>query len=267
MSVLRATWRLVRTLAHAALGALVVHAAFGRLRAAHRHACIGRWSRGLLRALGVRLAAAGEVAPGARLVVANHVSWLDVMALHALAPHARFVAMAELRSWPAVAPLADAAGTIYLQRRRPRDLWRVVREATAALRAGETVVVFPEGVVSDGTAPPGRFHANLLQAAIDAAVPVQAVALRYADARHAASRAVDFTGGVSLGQSLWRTAGARDLVLHLRVLPPVLAEPGEHRRALAARLHAAVTQAYVTPAAPAVAAECPNGPRLAPAVR
>ncbi|MBI5721960.1 MAG: 1-acyl-sn-glycerol-3-phosphate acyltransferase [Burkholderiales bacterium] len=242
---LRAAWRLARALLHALHGLLTVRVAFAWLTRPARERCIGRWSRRMFEALGVRVEQRGALHESAPLIVANHVSWLDVMALHAACPQARFVAMAELRQWGSVARLADGARTIYLQRRRLRDLHRVVREAAAALRAGDRVAVFPEGVVSEGHGllP---FHGNLLQSAIDAGVAVQAVALRYSDAAHAVSDAVDFTGGITLAQSLWRIACAEGLVLQVRVLPP-RATAGERRRELAARLRADIAAALALP--------------------
>jgi 1-acyl-sn-glycerol-3-phosphate acyltransferase len=238
---MRAAWRLARALLHLAQGLLTVRFVLPWLRPSARHALIGRWARQMFGALGVRIEPSAPVPRGARLIVANHVSWLDIMALHASCPQARFVAMAEVRQWPGVAGLVEGAGTIYLQRRRKRDLLRVVREMAEALRAGEPVAVFPEGVVSDGRGVP-RFHANLLQAAIDAGVAVQPVALRYADVAGPVSDAVLFTGGITLAQSLWRIARAEGLVVHVRTLPPRPAA-GERRRVLAARLHADVAAA------------------------
>lgn len=235
----RAVWRVARTVLHVVGGLLTVQLLFPWLGSRARHQLIGRWSRRMFRVLGVQVEQHGRLHDDARLLVANHVSWLDIMALHAICGQARFVAMAELQHWTGVARLVEAAGTIYLRREQRRDLPRVLRTMTEALRAGAHVAVFPEGVVSDGRGRP-RFHGNLLQAAIDAGVAVQPVALRYADAAGPVSDAVLFTGGFTLAQSMWRIASAEGLVLHLRVLP-ARSSIGERRHALAARLQADVS--------------------------
>jgi 1-acyl-sn-glycerol-3-phosphate acyltransferase len=243
---LRAAWRLARVACHVACGLATVLVLFPWLGRRAREACIGRWSRGIFRALGIEWRSHGQPHAGARLIVANHVSWLDIMAIHASCPEARFVAMAEVQQWPLVPLLVRSARTIFLQRRRLRDLRRAVHDAATALRAGDTVAVFPEGVVSDGQGT-ARFHGNLLQAAIDAAVPVQAVALCYIDACSAdAGRASDaplFTGNITLAQSLWRLACADALVLHVHALPTRAAPHTQHRRAIAGGLQAEVGQA------------------------
>jgi len=230
----RAAWRLARAVVHGLHGVGVVLLRFPALDAAGRQARIAWWSSKMLRALGLRLVVQGAFRPGAKLVVANHVSWLDIMAVHAVCPEARFVSKADVQHWPLVNRLVDSAGTLYLEREKRRDALRVVHRMAEALAAGDTVAVFPEGTTSDGRGllP---FHANLLQAAIATATPVQPVALRYADARHAVSPAAEFVGDTTLAQSLWRLACADGLVVHLHVLT---AEGSAHadRRALAARL-------------------------------
>jgi 1-acyl-sn-glycerol-3-phosphate acyltransferase len=261
----RAAWRLVRALVHAASGLAVVTLVFPWLGRRAREAAIGRWARGMFAALGIGIEQRGGFGAGAKLVVANHVSWLDVMAVHASCPEARFVAMAEVLRWPGVPRLVRSAGTLFLERRRLRDLLRVVHDVTAALRAGDTVAVFPEGVVSDGEQLL-EFHGNLLQSAIDAAVPLQAVALRYLDAHgraaQSASRATLFTGDITLGQSLWRLACAEDLRLHVRVLPQ-RAPRGEHRRVLAAQLGSEIAAALGCVAPAPIQAPAGPAPRTA----
>ena len=235
---LRAVWRLLRAVVHGLHGVLIVLLRFPWLDRAGRRARIAWWSAGMLRALGMRLVVQGRFRPGAKLVVANHISWLDIMAVHAVCPEARFVSKADVQRWPLINRLVASAETLYIEREKRRDAMRVVHRMAEALAAGDTVAVFPEGTTSTGhgVLP---FHANLLQAAIATATPVQPVVLRYADARHAVSPAADYTAEVSLARSLWMLAGGDGLVVHLDVLT---AEGTAHadRRALAARLHGLV---------------------------
>lgn len=222
-------------------GVLVVAAVFPRLDAPRRHARIGLWARAVLAALGVDLRLQGHVGPGAQLLVANHVSWLDVVVLLALVPQARFVSKAEVRRWPLVGRLAAGAGTFFLQRERPRQAAAAVEAITATLAAGGNVAFFPEGTTSDGhdVLP---FRASLLQAAHAAGVPVQPLALRYADARHRVSPSVPYVDDDSFVGSLWRAARADSLVAQVRALEAH--DPcGRHRRTLAVELRAAIRAA------------------------
>ena len=236
----RGAWHLARAVGHGLHGLMVVLLRFPTLDAAGRHARIAWWSGKMLRALGARLVVQGGFRPGAKLVVANHVSWLDIMAIHAVCPQARFVSKAEVRHWPLVGRLVASANTLYIERERRRDALRVMHHMAEALAGGDTVAVFPEGTTGDGrTLLP--FHANLLQAAIATSTPVQPVALRFSDAHHAFSPAALFLGETTLAQSLWRLACARGLVVTVSVLP---AQASAHadRRALAQHLSEQIAQ-------------------------
>ena len=215
---LRAAWRLLRCVVHGLHGLAIVLLRFGALDAAQRHARIRWWSTKMLRLMGIAMQVEGQVHDGGTLLVANHVSWLDINALHAVVPQARFVSKADIQSWPLVSQLAGAADTLYLQRERKRDALRVVHVVAEALTDGQLVAVFPEGTTSDGRAllP---FHANLLQAAIATGTPIQPVALRFSDAHERISRSVEFVGATTLVESLWRVACAERLVAHISLLP------------------------------------------------
>ena len=175
------------------------------------------------------------------MLLANHVSWLDIAALHAAVPHARFVSKADVLQWPLLGWLVRGAGTLFIERERKRDALRVVHAVAEALSAGQTVAVFPEGTTGEGPEPL-PFHANLLQAAIATATPIQPAVLRFADARHRFSPAVVYVGDTTLLQSLWRVATARGLVVHVDLLLPQASAHAD-RRALAETMRKLVAQA------------------------
>jgi 1-acyl-sn-glycerol-3-phosphate acyltransferase len=241
MRSLRACWRLVRASLHALHGLAVVLLVLRSGSEPTRRARVQWWSAKLLRLLGVQLSVEGQFRPGAQLVVANHISWLDIMAVHAVYPQARFVSKADVQSWPLIGRLVDAGGTLYIQREKRRDAMRVVHQMAEALSAGDVVAVFPEGTTADGHAllP---FHGNLLQAAIAVEVPIQPVAIRYSDATDAVSRAAQFVGETTLLQSLWRVASGERIQVRLQVLP-AQATAHADRRALALRLRELIEQA------------------------
>jgi 1-acyl-sn-glycerol-3-phosphate acyltransferase len=114
-------------------------------------------------------------------MVANHISWLDILVIHA-ARHCRFVSKSDIREWPLVGMLATGAGTLYIERTSRKDALRMVKDMADAMRNGDVVAVFPEGTTSDGREllP---FHANLIQAAIQAEAPVQPMSLKFIDAQ------------------------------------------------------------------------------------
>jgi 1-acyl-sn-glycerol-3-phosphate acyltransferase len=241
MRRLRAAWRVTRVLVHALHGVAIALLRFPSLDTAARRVRVQWWAATMLRVAGVRLEATGGPREGGTLLVSNHVSWLDIVAIHALAPRARFVSKADVRHWPLLSRLVDAGGTLYLERERKRDAMRVVHRVSEALAAGDMVVVFPEGTTGEGrTLLP--FHANLLQAAIATATPVQPVALRFSDATDAFSPAVAYVGDTTLAQSLWRVASAEGLRVRVQFLE-AMPSAGAERRALGEQLRARIAAA------------------------
>jgi 1-acyl-sn-glycerol-3-phosphate acyltransferase len=231
-------WRLARLVLHGVHGLAIIVLRFRAYDAAQRHARIRWWSAKVLRLMGLQLHALGAPKSGAKLVVANHVSWLDIAAIHAVIPEARFVSKADVKHWPLIGRLVRGAGTLYIEREKKRDALRVVHQMAAALEAGDTVAVFPEGTTGDGrTLLP--FHANLLQAAIATEAPVQPVVLRWFDAEHAISPLAEFLGETTLAQSAWRFVCARGLNVEVKVLPPQGSAHAD-RRALAEHLRATI---------------------------
>jgi len=190
-----------------------------------RHAAARTVSRGILAALGIRLIWRGAAPRPGTLLVANHVSWLDVVALSAVTP-VRLVAKHDVRTWPVVGSLAALTGSIFVDRSRPKRLPGTVAEVAAALRAGRSVAVFPEGTTFCG-AGRGRFRPALFQAAVDAGAPVVPVTIRYGSPDAA------FIGDDTLWSSVRRVAGLRGLTVTLIGSPALRPEPGADRRSLA----------------------------------
>jgi 1-acyl-sn-glycerol-3-phosphate acyltransferase len=230
VTTLRAGWRLVRSMLHAVHGGLICAFVFPFLDEAARMRRVACWSLRMLELMGIGLKRTGLVRAGPVLLLANHISWLDVLAINAVHP-ARFVSKAEVRHWPLLGFMIARGGTLFIERERKRDALRVVHQVAAALRAGATVAVFPEGTTGDGPTLL-RFHANLMQAAIATGTPVQPVALRFCDASSAFSAAAAYVGEMSLMQSVWQVACAEALEAHVTLLP-ALADRHADRRALA----------------------------------
>lgn len=238
-----ALWRLSRVLVHVLVAYVRSYVLWPRLDEKGWHDETIWWSRKLLAILGIALKVQGQARPGAKLVVANHVSWLDIVAINSVVP-SRFVSKAEVGQWPLVGRLVTAAGTLYLVRERRRDAMRVLGLMAQALREGHTVAVFPEGTTGDGHTVM-HFHANLLQAAIEAEAPVQPVLLRYSDSRQPVSPIAAYVGDTSLIQSLWWVVTARGLCVHAKILPPQAVRHAD-RRALAEHLHAELSENLAT---------------------
>ncbi|MFC8847478.1 MULTISPECIES: 1-acyl-sn-glycerol-3-phosphate acyltransferase [unclassified Micromonospora] len=251
-----------------------------------RRAALRGWARGTARAFGVRLVVRGRLPRRPALVVANHASWLDVLALLAVAP-ARLLAKREVRRWPLVGPLSVAGGTLFVDRAHPRALPATVRRVTAALRAGHPVAVFPEGTTWCGAAlgcrPGGGFRPAVFQAAVDAGAPVVPVRIGYhltaaaaptpglSPAPAGGSTTVGaFLGAETLGRSVWRVLAARGLTVTVTATAALHPGRDADRRRLAriaeSAVHLVPPQAANPVAPPAIAVPVVPLPAVAPVV-
>ena len=203
-----------------------------------REAIVQAWARRMLDIIGVGLEVRGQPGTGPLLLVANHISWLDILVIHATR-HCRFVSKSDVKHWPLIGALATGAGTLYIERESRRDAMRVVHHMAERLRAGDILAVFPEGTTSDGvTLLP--FHANLIQAAVSADAPAQPVALRFVErSTRQTSLAPIYIGDDSLLGSIWRTLTGPPLDAVVVLGNPQHAQ-GRDRRTWAAALRGEV---------------------------
>ena len=235
----RASWRFVCVLLHLVRGWWTVVTLFPRLSALQKEERIRSWALALLVQLAIKLVVIGKPPTrGPLLLVSNHISWLDIYVIYAVC-HCRFVAKADVQRWPLIGTLATAVGTLFIQRESRRDALRVVHHLVERLRCADVLAVFPEGTSSDGVRVL-PFHANLLQAAIAANVPVQPVALRYSDAVSCVnSLSACYINNDTLLGSIWRILNAPPLCVTL-IFGEQHSAQGRDRRAWALDLHAQV---------------------------
>ena len=200
---------------------------------------IRAWSTGLLRIFGLRPRRIGRPVPGGVLILANHVSWIDITLLHS--QHVvGFVAKAEISRWPLIGWLARRSGTIYHQRGSNASLLGVQQRMVQRLREGRAVGVFPEGGTGNGSTI-RVFHARILQAAVEAVAPVQPVALRFG-AGGSAQAQVAFAAGESFVHNFFRLLGDPGRIAEVHFLQPLPPQDGG-RRAMAELARARIVAA------------------------
>lgn len=237
----RALWRILRGLWHLLMGLWTLRMRFPQLSPEQREMRVQAWALQLLALWGIHLQVIGQpVVTGPALIVSNHISWLDILVIHA-ARYCRFVSKSDIRTWPLVGALATGAGTLYIERANRRDALRMVHDMAEAMKQGDVVAVFPEGTTSDGVSLLS-FHANLIQSAIAAQAPVQPMSLKFVDARSGEmTLAPCYIGNDTLLGSVWRTLTAPPItaVVHFG---PIQQAQGRERRAWAQALQQEVAR-------------------------
>jgi 1-acyl-sn-glycerol-3-phosphate acyltransferase len=213
------------------------------------------WSRQLLAILNIAIRSDGIQPARGCLIVANHVSWLDIYLLNAIHP-ARFIAKSEVRDWPVIGWLSTRCGTIFIERALRRNAAQANRLIGYLLQHGECIALFPEGTTTDGKQV-GHFHSALIQPAIDAGASVCPVALRYQLEDGESCSAAAFIGDTTLLQSIWRILRCRQLNASV-LFTPALPSAGVNRRLLARSAQAAIAQGLQDAATPRQAAVQPG---------
>ena len=238
----RALWRLLRLVAHLLTGTAITVAVARRQPDGsyrHRPGVVCWWHRRACRILGIRVEVAAGEAPGdSALLVANHVSWLDVPVLGGLGPIA-FLSKAEVRDWPLMGWLAAAAGTHFIARGSGEASAVGARIGNHLVDHG-SLVLFPEGTTTDGRSVK-PFYPRLLAAASASGVPVVPVALRYERAG-ALDPIAPFVGDETILSHLWRVLRTRELCVRVAFGVP-LDPAGFDRRTLATRARTTVVEA------------------------
>ncbi|GGU71488.1 1-acyl-sn-glycerol-3-phosphate acyltransferase [Lentzea flava] len=233
VSAVRQAWRAFTAVMAILCGVWIAVALL--LPGRQRESVVRLWFHAVLRAFGVRLEVHGPkrfqaVPRRGVLVASNHVSWLDELAIDAVQP-IKIVAKKDIKGWPVLGRIITAAGTVYLDREKLRELPKTVGELTATLRNGSAVGIHAEGTTWCGLAS-GRYKPALFQAALDAGVPVRPIVLRYRIGDHLTTQPA-FVGSDTLIDSIRRVLKVKGLVVEVHVLDEIAPGRAANRRELA----------------------------------
>ena len=229
--------RLFFAAAHIFAGALMVGGCFFWTNTDQQNRLKLWWASAMMSLLGVKLRKSGNVPKtysGGALVVANHISFVDIFAISSVIP-ATFVSKSDVTSWPILGWMAAKAGTLFIERGSRRAAHRVQEQMVERLLDGHIVAIFPEGTTSNGKAVL-PFHAALLQSAIDAKADVVCVSLSYLDRDGQPSERAAYVGDKTLLACLWQIVTSGGLQVRIRWTETLSAPHGD-RRHLSSHAH------------------------------
>ncbi len=236
---IRAAWLVLHLLTGVALALSIRLTPRGRIAPE----AVSRWWNGrLLKILHVRLSVRGQGLDGQRMVVSNHISWLDIPVI-ACGELTRFVAKAEVSGWPVAGFLATTVGTFYI-RRGAGGTKQLIQSIARHLAGGGCATLFPEGTTSTGE-DMLKFQPRLFGAAIDSGSPIQPVAVRYGRAANGENIAA-FVGEQTLLDNLLRLLKEPELTVELSYCAPIYPAAGQDRASLAQAAQAAI-RAVIAP--------------------
>ena len=176
------------------------------------------WNRAVCRIFKAKITTQGEMSVDSTLYVMNHISWFDIPVLASQQP-LHFLSKAEVKSWILIGWLSHKAGTLFIQRGASGAAQKSLEEIIHCLENKGSVVVFPEGTTTDGKTL-RKFHGRLLQAAIDAKVKIQPIALRY-PYKGGINPHVPYIGNMTFTDSLMGLTRSHPLNVELHFLAPI----------------------------------------------
>ncbi len=231
-SLIAQIYRTTRVFFHTIIGLIIASVFLPFMAKNTKLALIKWWCGGLLRAFHIKVVTFGELPPSSTkgvMFVANHISWSDIHALNSKIA-LRFIAKAEIRSWPVFGYLVAKANTLFIDRSKKQEAAKIVNITAASLMAGDNLCFFPEGTTTDGkqVLP---FKSSVLQAAIAANSLIWPVAIRYVNADGSINTNIAYAGEISLIDSMHQVIKQKNTCVELHFLSPI-DSAGKDRRHL-----------------------------------
>jgi 1-acyl-sn-glycerol-3-phosphate acyltransferase len=214
--------RWTRMLLHIVQGLMTAGLVFPHVAPRTRAAITQAWSAKMLRILNVVLSAHGarpSEDATQLIVVANHVSWLDIFVINSAQP-SRFIAKSEIRDWPIAGWLCDRSGTLFVRRTKRSDTTRINNEIHDALALGDTVAIFPEGTTTRGDRLL-KFHTSLFEPAVVNQAKVAPAAIRYRLTNGEKADCAVFVGETTFTESIGAIIAQRKMIAEITFAPVI----------------------------------------------
>jgi len=183
------------------------------------------------------------------MIIANHMSYLDVMVIASRLP-SLFVTSVEIENTPLLGTVCRAGGSYFVERRNRTKLAQELDSLGQVLKDGVNLVIFPEGTSSDGEGVL-PFKKSLFASAVRASTPVLPLCLRYLSANGkpldpVTRDALCYYGEMTFFAHFFRFLKLRSARIELLVLDPLDVSSESCRKELADLAHARISQAFAS---------------------
>ena len=248
MQVINITIRLILIIIITALSFFIALITLYILPYNYRAYIVKLWAIGLLKASGAKVVIEGEKLDGYvhanHMVIANHISWLDIPILYSQY-FVNFVGRAETKKWPLLGLVIRMGGTIFINRKRKKELISVNQIVAKKLNNGACVGLFPEGKTSTGRTVL-KFKAPILEAAIIGNSTILPIVLEFYRKNGKVAYSVSYAGKVTLWQTVTRSLYLNGFIVKIKFLPPVPTKDFTNREQLSTYLQQQISNAYLS---------------------
>lgn len=236
-------YRILLLILHIVVGITILATVWVFCEQATRDKLIRWWSKGVLWRFNIKVVTFGQppsLAQENSMILANHISWIDIYALNSVIP-VRFIAKSDINNWPVFGYLARKSGTIFINRTSRKDTARIVDKTAESLLNGNNVAFFPEGTTTDGTTL-GHFKSSLVQAAIEANVALKPLAIRYPNPDGSTNTRLAYAGETTMAESMMQALITKQPIVELHFLPNIDSHSG-NRQVITQKAYTAIADA------------------------
>lgn len=231
MGILRGLLRLIRLVFHLFKGLYIsytkLHGTQSHDLNEEQHKIILNWLHDSAEIIGVEIQLHGKPSNTHCFIVANHISWLDILIIASVLP-VSFLSKAEVRHWPIIGTLAKKAGTLFIHRGSKNGAAEAINLMQTKLKAGHSVASFPEAKTTDGTSV-HAFHPRLFAAAIETQSLVQPVALRYPHSKNV-NPIVPYVNEPSFVRHAFKIMCAKHTIAEVTLCEPINSSDMERKK-------------------------------------
>ena len=204
---------------------------------------VQKWFKQGSRILGLKIQLSGTSSLHSSMLVSNHISWLDIVAIAASSP-VTFVSKADLKSWPIVGLLAKSSGTVFIKRGSLFSMHQTMTQLVDIMNKDRSIIFFPEGTTTTGESVK-RFNSGLFETAYKSNSPVQPVAISYYRNCQPDRDAAPYVDDDHFLKHLWTHLYRGMLHVQIDFLDEIPAEK-HSRRILADLCHARISEVLKT---------------------